>query len=391
VVAPADEACLQTRATKNLGTQTSGSMKGVLPHPAPGPPPPPPPHPPHGGTGVLPPSVACIGVVAANGSVTEYCAAKGETQTVYSASTAGSASWSTVRKKMMPLRYSLPAVLLFVTFGHAGLSQTLSKPGGGGATVVLAGTVAVGAGAATGVSGLEWTLLKAESPQMSVVRAINLDFGFVGLANRGDVHFTTYQAKSWCPPGTGCQEWHGGLASCVNGAGRCDSASLAAQLPPPPARSNAAGEQGRTSWAPPLPLPFAYEALLRPGRSAFTGGVTANGSRGFAGWSSQPSLPFQSFGEYSDSGSAQWQRSLSAFASGAARINTNLRCGSVLPATLKFGFFGDLSGNGVVDRNDAVIWVRSQYPLADAVYRHGLVVKLDSDSTSYVQNEGQKR
>ena len=68
-----------------------------------------------------------------------------------------------------------------------------------------------------------------------------------------------------------------------------------------------------------------------------------------------------------------------------------LFAGSVLPVTLKFGIFGDLSGDGAVDQNDAMIWMRRQYPLADAVYRHGLIVKLDSDTTSYVQGEGKKR
>jgi hypothetical protein len=134
-------------------------------------------------------------------------------------------------------------------------------------------------------------------------------------------------------------------------------------------------------------------------------------------------------GEYSDgTEQEQGQQTLSGFASGAARINTNLRCGaesasfwavyilktiilprqardkhgenskqevlfagSVLPVTLKFGIFGDLSGDGAVDQNDAMIWMRRQYPLADAVYRHGLIVKLDSDTTSYVQGEGKKR
>ena len=285
-------------------------------------------------------------------NVTKFCTAHGEAKTTHTDTSATSTSWRT----------------------------TLSS---GGTTVDLAGTVSVSASAgASGAAELEWALLKAASAHM-VVRAVDLGFGFVGLPNSGDKHFSTHQSKNWCPPRTGCQEWHGGLATCVNGAGRCDTTSLAAQLPPP-SPIGALGQ--RVSWAPPQPLPLAYEALLRPGRSAFTGGVTANASHGYAGWSSQPALPFQSFAEYSDAA----RHSLSGFASGAARINTNLRCGSVLPVTLKFGLFGDLSRDGIVDQKDAVIWARSQYPLADSVYRHGLIVKLDLD-TSYVGGEGQRR
>eukprot|EP01043_Picozoa_sp_COSAG02_P055398 COSAG02_NODE_6414_length_3587_cov_2.185493_1_plen_951_part_00 len=348
--ASTDEACMQTRATHNLGTQISGSMKKIIPAPASGPPRPPGPHP--GGGGTLPPSVACIGIVAANGNVTTYCATNGETKTIYSAVKTDSAFWS----------------------------ATLTKPGG--ATVNLAGAVSVAPSIATKAVELEWTLTKAES-QHVVVRAVDLGFGLVGLSHSGDTHFTTHQTKNWCPPGTGCQEWHGGLASCDNG-GQCNAHSLAAQLPPPLITNTV--ETHRAAWVPPHPLPFAYKALLKPGRSAFTGGAVASGSHGFAGWSSQPSLPFQSLCEYSDAA-----HHLSGFSSGAARINTNLRCGNVLPVTLRFGFFGDLSGDGTVNQNDAVIWTRSQYPLADSIYRHGLIVKLDSDSTSYVQGEANKR
>ena len=297
--------------------------------------------------------MACIAIVAINGNITEFCAADGETETTYSASAVESAAWSTI------------------------LTKT------GGPTVNLRGTISVGTGGSTSAWQLEWTLTTAESQEM-VVRAVDLGFGFVGLSNPGDTHFTTHQTKNWCPPGTGCQEWHGGMASCVNDE-LCDMETIATQLPP--ITTDAAETHGQVSWAPPEPLPFAYQALLKPGRSAFTGGVTAAATYGFAGWSSQPSLPFQSFGEYSDAAGHR----LDGFSSGAARINANLRCGSVLPVTLRFGIFKDLSGDGKVDQNDAVIWARSQYPLADSVYRHGLVIKLDSDSTSYVQGEGQKR
>eukprot|EP01052_Picozoa_sp_SAG31_P035738 SAG31_NODE_4353_length_3321_cov_2.678150_3_plen_843_part_00 len=341
--------------------QMSGSMRGVVPEPQPpSPSPAPSPHPPPSpSAGRLPQSLACIGIVTANGTVIEFCAGRGEARTTYGAATAASVQWST----------------------------TLSKPIPGGETVELAGNVSVSAGDSAGsgraAAELAWTLTKATSAQI-VVRAVDLGFGLLGLRGEGDRHFTTHQSKSWCPPGTGCQEWRGGLATCTNGAGTCDVTSLAAQLPP--LRHLDVADRW-LSWAPPQPLPWAYEALLKPGRSAFTGGVSFSTGRGYAGWSSQPSLPFQSFAEHDN----EAPHSPSGFAPGAARMKTNLRCGSVLPATVKFGLFGDLSGDGAVDQNDAIIWARGQYSLADSVYRYGLIVKLDIDSTSYAQGEGQKR
>ena len=58
---------------------------------------------------------------------------------------------------------------------------------------------------------------------------------------------------------------------------------------------------------------------------------------------------------------------------------------SLLPVTLKFGAFGDLTGDGSVGQDDAVVWTREQWPLADWIYRAGLVFKIDSDATSYAQ------
>ena len=67
------------------------------------------------------------------------------------------------------------------------------------------------------------------------------------------------------------------------------------------------------------------------------------------------------------------------------------QCGNVLPLTLKFGLFEDITGDSVVDMDDAVVFAREQYPLADSIYRAGLVMKLDSDITSYTQNENMTR
>ena len=140
----------------------------------------------------------------------------------------------------------------------------------------------------------------------------------------------------------------------------------------------------KSQWQPPYPLPAAFSALLKPGRSAFIG--AAAGHAGYAGFSSQPTLPFQAFGGVSGDNSKHIQ-----YGAGAGRLHTNLRCGDVLPITLKFGFFGDISGDGMLNMDDSIIYSREQYPLADSIYRAGLVVKLDSDITSYTQNENMSR
>lgn len=44
---------------------------------------------------------------------------------------------------------------------------------------------------------------------------------------------------------------------------------------------------------------------------------------------------------------------------------------------VRVGMFSDVTGDGVVNDDDATVWMREQYPLADWVYRAGLVVKLD--------------
>ena len=127
-----------------------------------------------------------------------------------------------------------------------------------------------------------------------------------------------------------------------------------------PRNNNSAGSGG---WQPPYTGP-AFEALLRPGRAAFAGGASADGCAGYAAWSSQIALPFQAF----SLGSA----GRAGLGAGAARISTKLRCGSQLPYTLRLGFFGDVTADGRVDEDDAVVWARGQSPLADSVYRSGV-------------------
>lgn len=121
------------------------------PHaPTPAPPPSPPP--------ALNSSIACITVIAFNGNTTEFCAADGETVTVYSAVNSTSAAWLATLTKA-------------------------SVRGVGTVTVTLAGTVSIAdvAGVAKS-SQLSWTLEAANSTG-SVdlpVRAIDLGYGFVG-------------------------------------------------------------------------------------------------------------------------------------------------------------------------------------------------------------------
>ena len=273
-------------------------------------------------------------------------AARGEATTTYTATTATTSDWTTV----------------------------LSKPGAPTATLtgnVSIDTGTVGSGAA---ESLEWTITSAASAA-TAIRAVDLGFGFVGLSVVGAEHYTTHQSKSWCPPGTGCQEWEGGSATCIVGE-RCTADTLAsshrmmAQLGQVHVAPGQRGVGAR--WSPPDPVPAAFAELTKPGRSAFTGG-SAPGSQagvgaGYSGWSSQPALPFQSFAQYHEGGT------LAGFASGSARINTQLRCGSVLPVTLKWGLFGDISADGGVNVDDAVLYTRTQYNGVDIIFGFDIIL-----------------
>jgi hypothetical protein len=134
-------------------------------------------------------------------------------------------------------------------------------------------------------------------------------------------------------------------------------------------------------------------ALFKLGRGAFAAGASATGTAGYAGWSSQPTLPFQAFATYKSGSSSRLAdegvlkpsgKVAVELSSGAARIHTNLRCGNVLPVTLKWGVFSDLTEDSKVDENDAVIWTREQHPKADWVYRSSLVLALAVDEATYI-------
>jgi hypothetical protein len=163
------------------------------PPPGPGPPPPP--------RGPFPASVACITALAANGSAVQYCAGRGETATSYTVHGPANVSWVTVLTKT-----GAPTVTLT---GYASALDT---------TIVGKQT-----------AEFAWVLDSAVTAAAGqVVRAVDLEFGFVGLPSAGDQHYTTHQEKQWCPPSTGCQEWRGADVSCTVGE-PCDAESLAAQ------------------------------------------------------------------------------------------------------------------------------------------------------------------
>lgn len=310
------------------------------------------------GEGDLPQPAPCVSVIAANGSTTQCCSsAELDSDLVYSAVTSHSATW-----RLSLCRSSVNVLLT----GNISLQPAVAP---------------------VGATELVWILVSASSASGAIeVRAVDLEFAFVGHAS--GTSFLTHQQKTWCEPGIGCEEWSGGAVQCEireDCSHQMRAAQVAHLLPPslPTVRGRYSNgkqlPQLAGPWEPPTPLSPAFLALLKPGRSAFIGAST--GMVGYAGYSSQPTLPFQAFGSAHAGGQQQ------AYGAGAGRLHTNLRCGNVLPATLKTGFFGDVSGDGTVSMDDAVIYTREQYPLADSVYRAGLVMKLDSDITSYTQNE----
>ena len=154
---------------------------------------------------------------------------------------------------------------------------------------------------------------------MVQVRAVDLGFGFVGLSTPSDQHYTTHQEKTWCPPRTGCQSWHGSSASCTVGGAACTAEHIASQHETPHAKqdkqqqqrqqqqqqqhhtnivtekkksggdgmSSVPGHSYRSGWQPPFPLPWAFKALQKAGRSSFAGGSSPSNGVGYAVWSTQ--------------------------------------------------------------------------------------------------------
>ena len=295
-------------------------------------PPRPPPAPPHRGGGAARPT-ACVGIVALNGSVTEFCGS--ETTTRYTSRTTNS------------------------TTDAVNWELVLTKASSGVA-VTLVGTLAVETDSSiSSASVLSWSLLSASSAQITV-RACDLGFAFVGLSGKGDGYYYTKSTKHWCPPGVGCMAWSTAEMSGTVGVEEA------------PAPASGLVEEG---WSPPSPLPAAAQALLDPSRSNAVGAWTADGSAAVGAFSSQLTLPFR---RYSTSSGA------TDIGFGSARINTRLRCGDVLPVTLRFGFVSDITTDGRADADDCTVWTRSNYPVADFVFRGALIMKIDNDVSSYL-------
>eukprot|EP00039_Didymoeca_costata_P007597 m.101573 g.101573 ORF g.101573 m.101573 type:complete len:939 (+) comp13746_c0_seq3:117-2933(+) len=197
-------------------------------------------------------------------------------------------------------------------------------------------------------SALEWNIVNLSSPY--VTRAIELHYPIIGLGPSSTLYMSS-QSKTWCPPGEGCQEW------AQRNIGDENDASL---------------EKG--GWVPPY-LPVAHQALVDPSRSQGIVGVDGIHASGFSGWASQHTFAMKGF------------RTENSTGAGPARINLNLRCGSVLPYKLKFGMFNDITADGLVNTDDGLVWERSQYRQAHYAYRMGLVWKLGNDYSSYKAQE----
>lgn len=158
----------------------------------------PPPQPGPGGNGNLPPPRSCVSVIATNGSSIQFCSGRNATSLQYSQLTNSSATWT-------------------LTLRTAGVM------------VELMGNISVGPCATLPeASELQWTLLQAKSQQVEV-RAVDLEFPFIGHSSPTGVLHLTHQRKRWCPPGQGCEEWSGGGVSCRVGQS-CGEADRESQI-----------------------------------------------------------------------------------------------------------------------------------------------------------------
>ena len=217
-----------------------------------------------GGGGSVDAVAPCVTVVAINGSRARFCADKGQTSTDYSSITPTSAAW------------------------ELSLADASS-----GITVLLTGNMSVTDGGAAAIADVggkynrsvySWTLLTAQSEDMRV-RAVDLEFAFVGLSSAGDRYYYTASSKTWCPEGNGCMAW------------ACRTLQGTVGAPEPSRRQLGLGPASRFGgvWAsnPPSPLPWAAVALADPARSNGVGAWTSDGKAGLGAYSSQRTLPFR--------------------------------------------------------------------------------------------------
>eukprot|EP00054_Salpingoeca_dolichothecata_P001450 m.19248 g.19248 ORF g.19248 m.19248 type:complete len:170 (-) comp12197_c0_seq1:673-1182(-) len=79
-----------------------------------------------------------------------------------------------------------------------------------------------------------------------------------------------------------------------------------------------------------------------------------------------------------------------SFGVGMARIQIHTHCGNMLakqPYTFITGFFSDLTFDDKLDLYDVFVFYRQFIPLAHVDFRRSLLIKLDSDITSYKSGE----
>eukprot|EP00040_Diaphanoeca_grandis_P037223 m.241469 g.241469 ORF g.241469 m.241469 type:complete len:965 (-) comp33776_c0_seq1:288-3182(-) len=357
------------RADPNFECGSKSPLAPEPPNPAPSPPPPPQPSPP-GGDVV---SKQCVSALTESGEATTFCAVDGQTATIYDVwSGTDGANWS------------------LITHANVGTIKRLC----------LNGTVQVTT--VGNISELIWTITSvsgSDGGSPISVRAIDLEFAFVGLDTPGDTYYFTSSTKTWCPPDTGCQEWdtsdHTAVvldelvhdktvieeahASSTNARVTRNQRLFTNQSAVAAANDTITNTgTGTSGWEPPT-IPWAHTALVKQGRSNSLGGwkPAANAGKGVGVgvYSTQRTLPFQLFRGTPTRGGG--------VGLGSARINLNLRCGSQLPQQLRFGFFTDITGDGKVDADDSLVYTRNQYPVMDYVYRAGIILKLGLDYTSY--------
>ena len=117
-----------------------------------------------------------------------------------------------------------------------------------------------------------------------------------------------------------------------------------------------------------------------PERGNTGGGWSSDGRTGVSLISSQKNKGLQSGLRHYD---VPTRCQMYNFASRSVTIGT--RCGDQLPFAMRVGFFGDLTEDGKITRDDIYLYNRRQFPDADAMYYQNMVFKLGLDYHSYYQ------
>ena len=171
-------------------------------------------------------------------------------------------------------------------------------------------------------------------------RWVELGFGFVSVSENGGGYTT--------------QDCHSGRRPALSG-------------PAGPSYSDWSWSCGAKTGITSVPGAGQSSSSGSLGVGHYAGGWSADGSVGWATWSSQRSAYAAIEGRRADNG---------AFTAGISRIDVRMRCGSVLPFSYRVGFFNDSSLDGKVDATDVIVWNRRQFPEARNIYKTHLVWKL---------------